>query len=277
MAKLATSIAFIGPALVINAAVILIPSILTLALAFFEWDGLGPLRFVGIRNFRNVVTDREVVRALVNNLIWTAIFVTIPVAMGLLGSELMRKTGGRFFLPVYFMPTVLPVVVVCVIWMYIYHPNYGLGKLLGISFLGRSSTALYAITFANIWAWWGFLCAVFYSAIQGVSKELYEAAMLDGANSWQTFRYITLPQIAPTVIFMEIMTLIWSAQVFDWVWITTRGGPAGATELLATLLYKKAFQTYQVGEAAVIGVIISFWGLLSIAIMYYLRKRKLEV
>jgi len=118
---------------------------------------------------------------------------------------------------------------------------------------------------------------VFYSAIQGVSKDLYEAALLDGANKWQEFLHITLPQIAPTVVFMEIMTIIWSFQVFDWVWVTTQGGPAGATELLATLLYKQAFYSYRVGEASIIGLVIAMFGCLAVGVLFYLRHKGMEV
>jgi len=267
---------FIGPTLLLNAFVILIPSVLTFGLAFFKWDGIGTPVFVGVRNFLDLFSDPAFIAALKNNFIWTIIFLTIPVGMGLLGAELLRRTHWQFLEPFYFAPVILPIVIVCIIWTYIYHPMRGLGKYLGISLLGRSSTALYAIAFANIWAWWGFLCVVFYGAIQGISKDLYEAAVLDGANRRQEFWYVTLPQIIPTFIFMEIVTIIWSFQVFDWVWVTTQGGPGYATELLATLLFKKSFYLYKVGEATVIGVIISFMGFLAVGILYYLRHKGIE-
>ena len=130
--------------------------------------------------------------------------------MGLISAEFLRQTKWNFLLPVFFFPTILPIVVVGLIWKFIYHPIRGLGKYLNVVILGDPSIALYGIAFANIWAWWGFLCVVFHSAIQGISKELYEAATLDGANKWQEFRYITIPQIVPTLVFMEIMTIIWS-------------------------------------------------------------------
>ena len=197
--------------------------------------------------------------------------------MGLGVAELLRTTRWQFLEPLYFFPVTLPVVIVGLIWSYIYNPIKGLGKFIGIGLLGNVSTALYAIAFANIWAWWGFLCVVFYSAIQGISKELYEAAILDGANNFQQFWHITLPQISPTIVFMEIMTIIWSFQVFDWVWVTTQGGPAGASELLATLLYKRAFYSYKIGEASVIGLVIAIFGSLAVGILYYLRQKGVEV
>ncbi|MGB9682886.1 MAG: carbohydrate ABC transporter permease [bacterium] len=268
---------FIIPGLTINLFVILVPSILTLVLSFFEWDGLGPIRFVGIKNFITLLSERGFWQAIIHNIIWTLIFITIPVGLGLLGAELLRRTRWNFLESFYFLPVTLPAVIVAIIWRYIYDPMRGIGKIIGIALLGHSDTALYAIALANIWAWWGFLCAVFFSAIQGVPVELYESATLDGANSWQEFRYITLPQIAPSIVLMEIMTIIWSFQVFDWVWATTQGGPAGASELLATLLYKEAFYSYRIGTASAIGVVISFFGLLAITLLYYLRRRGMEV
>jgi raffinose/stachyose/melibiose transport system permease protein len=268
---------FIIPGLAINLFVILVPSILTLVLSFFEWDGLGPIHFVGIKNFIILLSERSFWQAIIHNIIWTLIFITIPVGLGLLGAELLRRTKWNFLESFYFLPVTLPAVIVAIIWRYIYDPMRGIGKIIGIALLGHPSTALYAIALANIWAWWGFLCAVFFSAIQGVPVELYESATLDGANKWQEFRYITLPQIAPSIVLMEIMTIIWSFQVFDWVWATTQGGPAGASELLATLLYKEAFYSYRIGTASAIGVVISLFGLLAITLLYYLRRRGMEV
>ena len=268
---------FVGPALLINVLIVLIPSISTVALSFFKWDGINPPIFIGLQNFKHIFLSMDFLQALTHNVVWTIVFLTIPVAMGLIGAELLRRSKQKFFLAFYFFPTILPIVVVGIIWSKIYHPIHGLGKYLGIALLGNTSTALYAIAFANIWAWWGFLCAVFYSAIQGISKDLYEAAKLDGATKWHEFRYITLPGILPTIVFMEIMTIIWSFQVFDWVWVTTQGGPAGSTELLATLMYKKAFYSYKVGEASAIGTMMAVFGMLATLIYYYLKKKGVEV
>lgn len=276
--KLISVSPFIGPALLLNAIIILIPAILTVALAFFEWDGLGSLRFVGVANFRNIFSQAIFLRALGNNIIWTGVFLTIPMAMGLVGAELLRRTRWQFLKPIYFIPTTLAIVVCAFIWSYIYHPIRGLGSAIGLPpLLGLPSTALYAIAFVNIWAWWGFLCAVFHSAILGISLDLYDASAMDGATGWQEFRYITLPQIMPSIIFMSIMTIIWSFQVFDWVWVTTEGGPGGATELLATLLFKRGFQARILGEAAAIGIIISLFGVSAVSLLYYLRHKGAEV
>lgn len=275
--QLKNALPFIIPSLSINLFVIFIPSILTLLLSFFEWDGIGSIRFVGIQNFINLLHYESFWQAISHNIIWTLIFISIPIILGLVGAELLRRTKWNFFESIYFIPVTLPAVIVAIIWRYIYDPMRGIGKIIGIAPLGHPGTALYAIALANIWAWWGFLCAVFFSAIQGVPIELYEAAKLDGAKRWEEFRYITLPQIAPSIVLMEIMTIIWSFQVFDWVWATTQGGPAGASELLATLLYKEAFYSYRIGTASAIGVVISLFGILAINLLYYLRRKGMEV
>ena len=276
--KLISVSPFIGPTLLLNVIVIVVPAILTVALAFFEWDGLGSLRFVGVANFRNIFSQAIFLQAIRNNIIWTVIFLVIPMAMGLVAAELIRRTGWQFLKAIYFVPTTLAIVVVAFIWSYIYHPIRGLGAVIGLPpVLGMPSTALYAVALANIWAWWGFLCAVFHSAIQGISLDLYDAGALDGATGWQEFWYITLPQIMPSIVFMSIMTIIWSFQVFDWIWVTTGGGPEGATEVLATLLFKRGFEARILGEAAAIGVIISLFGVSAISLLYYLQRKGAEV
>jgi len=269
---------FIGLALLINVVIIVVPAFLTITLAFFEWDGLGSMRFVGVANFRSIFSQPIFLRAIGNNIIWMVIFMTIPMAIGLVVAELLRRTRWLFLKAIYFIPSTLAIVVIAFVWSYIYHPIRGLGALVGLPpVLGLPDTALYAIAFTNIWAWWGFLCAVFHSAIQGISLELYDAGALDGATRWQEFWYITLPQIKPNIVFMSIMTIIWSFQVFDWVWVTTEGGPGGATELLATLLFRRGFHARILGEAAAIGVIISLLGILAINLLFYLQRKGAEV
>ena len=270
---------FVFSALVINIFVILGPGIANFLLSFTKWSGLGVPEFVGIEIFIVLFSDRVFWIAVKNNLIWTGIFLTVPIAMALLGAHLLKhgKLGEKFLRTIYFLPRTLPIVIVARIWQFIYHPLNGLGSVTGISFLGNPDIALYFVALANIWAWWGFLCVVFYSAMQEISPSLYEVAELNGANQWQEFIHVTLPGIMSTFVFMIIMTIIWSFLVFDWVWVLTEGGPGHATELLATLLYKRAFYTFNAGQAAAIGVVISIFGSLSVIILFVLRRRGWEV
>ena len=109
-------------------------------------------------------------------------------------------------------------------------------------FLGDPETVLPAIAFVDNWHWWGFLMVLFLASMQNIPPDLYEAARLDGANRWQEFRDVTLPGIRPTFVFMILMTTIWSFLTFDYIWILTQGGPAGASEVLAVLVFKEAFR-----------------------------------
>jgi len=126
----------------------------------------------------------------------------------------------------------------------------------------------------NTWSWWGFLVVVFLAAMQGVNPSLYEASGIDGANSWQQFRFITLPSIRPTLMFLGLMTIIWSFLVFDYIYILTQGGPAGATEVVSTVLYRDAFQNQEAGYAAAMGVVLAVISGLVVGVYQWVRRRK---
>jgi raffinose/stachyose/melibiose transport system permease protein len=164
-------------------------------------------------------------------------------------------------------------------------PDRGIGAKLadfGIegydrAFLGDPKTVLPAIAFVDNWHWWGFLMVLFLAAMQNIPPDLYEAARLDGASRWDEFRDVTIPGIRPTLIFMLLMTSIWSFLTFDYIWILTQGGPAGSSEVLSVLVYKNAFQRFEAGYAAAIGLTMSLLVGAVISIFLVLRKRGWEV
>jgi raffinose/stachyose/melibiose transport system permease protein len=180
---------------------------------------------------------------------------------------------------------VLPSVITAAIWRTLMNPDRGLGAQaakwgiggLDRAFLGDPNTVLPAIGFIDNWHWWGFLMVLFLAAMQNVPADLYEAARLDGASRWQEFRDVTLPGIRPTLVFMLLMTSIWSFLTFDYIWILTQGGPAGASEVLAVLVQKHAFLRFEAGYAAAIGVTMSFFVGVVISIFLILRKRGWEI
>ena len=259
---------FVTPLLFLNAVVIVGPSVGSAYFAFTEWSGLGPAEWVGLANFRRMLQDRVYHIAFVNNLTWTLIFLTVPVAMGLLGSALLApiKRGQMLYRIAYFIPYVIAGVVNVQIWRGILHPTRGIGVMLAergltfmdVAFFGNRDTVLYSIAGVDIWHWWGFLVVVYLAAMQGINIQLYEAARIEGANRWQEFRYVTLPGILPTLVFTLLMTIIWSFLVFDYIYLLTQGGPANASDVLATVLFRSAFFRFEVGYAAAIGVSMSF-------------------
>jgi raffinose/stachyose/melibiose transport system permease protein len=274
---------FLLPALLINAFVILIPAVLTVAMAFVDWDGVSTPTFVGLENFRTIFGDPVFFSALFNNLKWTLIFLTVPIAMGLIaGSLLLVVTRGRaFFQIVYFMPVIIATVVLARVWQgMIYNPESGLIgwlKIFGVTLadpLAVPSTALYAVASVDLWHWWGFLAVVFFAALRQVEVAQIEAATLDGANFFQLMRYVLIPAIRPTITLMMIMTVIWSFLAFDFVYILTQGGPAYSSEVLSTLSYRYAFYNYTIGPAAAVALVISFFGF--IATVFYVRIQQSE-
>ena len=274
---------FLLPALLINVVIILIPALLTIAMAFVDWDGLSTPAFVGLDNFRTIFADPVFFSALLNNVKWTLIFLVIPIAMGLVAGSLLLvvRRGRTFFQIVYFLPVIIATVVVARVWQgMIYNPESGLVgwlKLYGIVLvdpLAHPPTALYAVATVDVWHWWGFLAVIFFAALRQVDMAQIDAAMLDGAGFLQLMRHVLLPAIRPTITLMMIMTVIWSFLAFDFVYVLTQGGPAYSSEVLSTLSYRYAFYNYTIGPAAAVALVISFFGL--VATVFYVRIQQRE-
>jgi raffinose/stachyose/melibiose transport system permease protein len=279
---------FMVPLLVVNVLVILGPAVATVYFSFTEWSGIGPAEFVGLENYRDLLADETFWQAMWHNIVWTIIFLTVPIAMGLLGAFLLSqiKRFQLFFRITYFIPYVVASVVNAAIWQNILDPERGIGSALasigipfldGVSFFGNTLLALPSVAFVNIWAWWGFILVLFLTALQSVDEELYEAAKLDGAGRWQQFLNVTLPGIRPTFVFVVLLSIINSLIVFDYVWIITRGGPAGATEVVPTLIWKEAFERFEAGYASAMGLGLTFVSGVIVLIFIFLRRRGWEV
>jgi raffinose/stachyose/melibiose transport system permease protein len=279
---------FMVPLVAVNLLVIVAPAAATVWYAFTDWSGVGAARFVGLANFRQLLGDLEFHQAGLHYLTWTAFFLTVPIAMGLLGAFLLSRIR-RFqvlFRIAYFIPYVIASVVNGAIWQNLLDPVLGLGAQLDkfgipllrdVNFLGNPSLALPTVAFVDNWHFWGFLVVLFLAAMGSVDRSLYEAARVDGATTWREFWHITLPGIRATLLFVALMTIIWSLLAFDYVYILTQGGPAGATELISTLLYKQAFTLNEAGYAAAMGVGMTSVVLVVVGVYLWLRRRGWEV
>lgn len=274
---------FLVPTLLINVVIILVPALLTVALAFFRWDGISTPVFIGLSNFQALWTDRVFWTALTNNIIWTGIFLVVPIGIGLLAATLLlvARRGSMFFQVIYFLPMVIATAILARVWQgMIYSPVSGVNGMLQrmglptLDPLTQPSTALIGIATVDLWHWWGFLCVIFFAALRQVPQEQIEAARIEGASFWQMMRYVLLPGIRPTITLMMIMTVIWSFLVFDFVYILTQGGPAFSSEVLSTLAYRSAFYDLAVGKAAAVAIVISIFGLIATA--FYIRAQARE-
>lgn len=280
--------AFMAPLLTVNLVVIAGPAALSVFYSFTDWSGIGGWSFIGLQNYLRLVEDQEFVTALQHNLAWTAFFLVVPMSMALLGAFLLSRIRRlqMFFRLAYFLPYVVATVVSGAIWSNLLAPGQGVTALAGslglstiaeLNFFGNPDLALGAVAFVNNWQWWGFLVVIFLAAMQTVEPALYEAAKLDGANPLQEFWHITLPAIRPTVVFLMLMTVIWSFLIFDYIYILTQGGPGGSTDVLGTLLYRTAFTNLEAGYAASIGVVLGLISLVFVSTYLYLKRRGWEL
>lgn len=273
---------FLAGAFLIHFLLVALPSVSTLVMSLFDWNGLGAAEFIGFDNFGKIFRDPVVATAVTNNLKWTVLFLTLPLLLGFVAALLISRIRHfqMLFRTVYFVPYVLSAAVISKIWMAYYNPYYGFNKLfeqLGWTklaetlWLGNPGIALYSVAFVDMWHWWGFIMVMFLSALQQVDPALYESARVDGVNRWQEIRYIMIPSIKRTIAFMMIMTVMWSFLTFDYVYVMTNGGPNHSTEILATLIYKNAFQDYRVGYANALCVLQC-----GICLIFYIIQRKIQ-
>jgi raffinose/stachyose/melibiose transport system permease protein len=279
---------FMVPLLVVNVLVIIGPSVATIYFSFTEWSGIGPAEWVGLQNYTDILADTDFWTAMWHNVIWTLLFLSVPMVLGLLGAFILSQIT-RFqmlFRIAYFIPYVVASVVNAALWRNILDPDRGIGSVLasvgfpfldGVAFFGSERLALPSVAFVNIWAWWGLILLLFLTALQSVDQQLYEAARIDGAGRWQQFLNVTLPGIRPTFVFVVLFTIINSLLVFDYVWIITKGGPAGASEVVGTLMWKEAFERFEAGYAAAMGLGLSFVSGIVVLIVVVLRRRGWEV
>jgi len=281
---------FIAPLLIVHIFVVAIPAVQGVYMSMTDWGGINPnVNFIGLENYRELLfEDQSFAKSLNNNIVWMLFFLTVPFILALFCAAMLAqiKRGGMLYRSILFIPYVLASVVTTTIWKNLLNPKQGIvaasAKLLGIegfevAFLGRTDTALMSIAFIDNWHFWGFLMILFLAAMQAIPPVLYDAAKIDGANRWDEFRHVTLPGIRPIVLFMYMMVAIWSFLAFDYIWLITQGGPGGASEVIATQLYKNAFQRFEAGYAAAQGVVISIFAGFIILIFVTLRRRGWDI
>ena len=262
-----TALLFALPALIYHACFVTLPSLSTIYTAFFEWNGLSAGKFIGFQNFVEIFTEDIVFfDALMNNFRWLVFFLIFPTVLGLgIAMLVTRQTKGQLvYRAIFFLPYVLSSVVAGAIWSSLFSPYYGVNKIfqmIGLTklsktlWLGDIRIVLYVVASVDCWHYWGFMMVLFIAALHQVDQNLYEAVRVEGANKWQEFIYVTIPGIAPTLVFAVMSTMMWSFTTFDYIWTMTKGGPGQATEILSTWIYKNAFINYRGGYANALCVI----------------------
>jgi multiple sugar transport system permease protein len=258
---------FLLPSLAGLLIFLVIPMLASLLLTFFEWDPLIPTHFtfLGLQNYQTLLLDADFWAALRHTLFFIIGYIPLALVFGLGVALLMnQKLAGRtFFRGAFFMPVISAWVAVALMWTWIFNPKFGIvNYLLGLvgitgpAWLFDPNWAMPAIIITSVWKDIGFIMILFLTGLQNIPQEYYDAAAIDGAGNWDKFRYVTLPLLSPTAFFTLIISLINSFQVFDQVWVMTKGGPAGATSVLVEQIVNNSFRYGRMGYAATLSWVL---------------------
>ena len=258
---------FLAPALAVFGFAVLVPMVFTVGYSFTEWNGFGPMTFVGLDNYLAAATDPVFRDSFVHVVLYIAATLVLEVLVGLALAGIVSAIAGRLWFRVaIFTPVMLPMVVVAVLWSFVYNPDFGLVNAtfaaVGLEqlqrvWLGDPATALAAVSVVSGWVYAGFYMMIFYAAFRQIPHEVIEAGRLDGAGEWSLFRRIKVPMIRSAVWVAALLCVTGGFQGFDLFFVLTNGGPYGATEIPTTYLVKTVFRNGDVGYGSAMAVVLT--------------------
>ena len=253
---------FLSPGLILFSVFTVFALLFAFYLTFTQWNIIEPDRpFVGLANYSRMVHDEDFRQSVINTAYYTG--ATVPLTMGiglliaLLLNQPIRLRG--LFRTMYFLPVVTPFVVVAIVWKWLYNSDFGLfnyyllkAHLINepLMWLADKNLAMPAVVLMSVWSGVGFSMVIYLAGLQAIPQELYEAARVDGAGWWSQLRHITIPMLAPTTLFLMVMGIIGSFQVFTQIFIMTNGGPVNRTTTMVFYIYEAAFKFYEMGYAS---------------------------
>jgi multiple sugar transport system permease protein len=278
--------AFLSPNLLLLGLFVFVPLAGTVVLSLQRTDGFGSGTFVGAANYVRLVSDPLFWRSAVNTVLFTVLVTPLSMGIGLAAAVLLNSA-----LPVrpvlrsaVILPMAISGVATALMGLLIFDENSGLINLLfrslglpGVSWQSGGTAAFASVVLVTLWWRVGFNMLIYLAALQGVSPDVYEAGRLDGANTWQQFRFLTVPLVGPASFFLLIMNVIYSFQVFDLVFVMTGGGPENATSVLVTYAYDNGFVTRDQGYAAALGLVLLLIMLIFTAVQWRLSRTRDEV
>jgi multiple sugar transport system permease protein len=253
--------ALVAPSLFGVAVFLLLPMFVVGWLSLHRWDLLGPIRYVGLDNWRSVLSDGTFGNSLVVTLVFVMLVVPAQSALGLAAASMLgrRLPGSGIFGTLYVLPWICAPIAIAVLWRWLLAPTDGaINTLLGhrVEWLTDPELALPVVSAVTVWTNVGYVTLFFLAGILAIPEGIHDAARLDGATAWQRFWKITIPLLRPTMFFVVVTGIISSAQVFDTVYALTAGGPQNRTDLVAHRIYAEAFGTAAVGRAAVMAIVL---------------------
>lgn len=284
--KKGTPYAYVAPTIMLMLILLFLP--ISMVITYSLMDNVimnkNP-EYVALLNYRTIFADPVFHEAIGNTIFFTSMSVIFHMVIGLsfammLNVKVLHTVTKSLFRVVYILPWVFTAAIIAILWRLMLNPNGIVNYILEtagiisskVEWLSSRQTALYALTFINIWAGYPFYMVSLLAGLQGISPDLYEAATVDGANSVQKFFYVTIPQLKPIILSLSLLDCIWTMQQFPLVWMTTGGGPIHATEMLSTYTYKLAFSKYEFSLASTSAVIILIFSM--VLAFFYVRHQK---
>lgn len=276
---------FLIPAFAFYIVFVLVPLGNTVWTSFFDWNGITTGTWSGLDNYKDVLGDTDIRSALFHSFAFIVFYSFLPIAIGLGLAGLISRVkvrGLTFYRAVLFVPQILSMTVVAVAWRWVYAPTGPLNwmlELVGLdsfarAWLGDFTWALPAVGLAGTWVMFGFAMVLFIAGVQKIPVDLYEAARIDGANAFREFIHVTLPQLRGELSVALVFTITIALRNFDLVWVSTGGGPGTSTAVPSIFIFKRAFQSGQVGSAAAIGVLLTILILIITAFVLWLVREK---
>ena len=278
-----SSLLLVTPAMTFFSVFVIYPIIQTVWLSLWKWDRISPGVWVGLDNYKKVLTNPEIYSAFSHSLVFVLFYSVIPITIGLFITLLLLRVkvkGETFFRAVLFVPQIISTVVVAISWRWIYAADGPIntmltrlgGESLTTAWLGNFDTSLIAVGIIGTWINYGLAMILFLSGAQRISQDLLDADRIDGANMRQEFRYILIPSIKGEISIVLIITFTFALRNFDIVWNATQGGPGNSTNVPSLFIYKSAFVTRYVGEAAATSFLLAVLILMVTGVLLYTRR-----
>lgn len=271
------------PAMAFIGVIVAWPLLETIRLSFTDAD-MGSENWVGLTNYEKLIGSAKFFTIIGLTFYWMVLSVSLKLIVGLIGASLLNAAipGRGLFRMLIMPPWVIPIAIGCIGWLWVYNGQFGivsgLGQRTGLlsgpfEFLAYKNSAFYSCIVTDVWVGTPMVSLFFLAAMQGVSRDLYEAAWVDGAGRWYRFRRITIPQIMPVIVSMALLSAIWTFNSFEIIWILTQGGPRGGTTTMIIDTYKTAIGNFKFGEGSARAVaIVILLGLFSLLYLTLLNR-----
>lgn len=273
---------FLLPCLLGFLVVRLLPTLFTFVLSLFNWDLIGTPTFAGFGLFEKMFSDKVFFRVMSQTFVYVVGCLVLRLGLGLVLSSVFHHglRGADIYKSIYFIPVIIPWAAAAVVWSFLFSQDVGpinyVLNLIGIPsvpWLTSKDVAMISLVIVSSWKQLGYTTLLLLGGMSSIDQSLYEVSYLNGANAWQKFRYVTFPLLSPTILFVMITEVIFSFQIFDPIYIMTKGGPAGATRTIGYYIYSNAFKRFDFGYAAALSTALFGVIMLLTLLQWYGQKR----